>query len=191
VSVGRSGGGDAERPGPHVDRGVGAVVATHDPAVRVEAAVRVADRDVLGGVRSRDQNLHALGHPAQVGGVATLLGESAPGDDLTGLALDWAEDNRTIYLGTIAPGEDFADPDVRRVVADLRDRVIALVVEFHDDMAQDSPRLRYALACWTGLNRDATRRWLLGETTREATHEVLASTLEHVLRTFGRPAKAR
>ena len=28
--------------------------------------------------------------------------------------LDWTEANRTIYLGTIAPGEDIADPDVRR-----------------------------------------------------------------------------
>ena len=38
------------------------------------------------------------------------------------------------------------------------------------------------------LNRAATRRWLRGEATREATHELLASTLEHVLRTFGAPA---
>ena len=33
--------------------------------------------------------------------------------------LDWTEANRTIYLGTIAPGEDIADPDVRHVVAEL------------------------------------------------------------------------
>jgi hypothetical protein len=32
--------------------------------------------------------------------------------------LDWTEANQTIYLGTIAPGEDIADPDVRLVVAD-------------------------------------------------------------------------
>jgi AcrR family transcriptional regulator len=37
------------------------------------------------------------------------------------------------------------------------------------------------LECWTALNRAATRRWLRCE----ATHELLASTLEHVLRTFG------
>jgi len=41
------------------------------------------------------------------------------------------------------------------------------------------------------LNRAATRRWLRGEATREATHELLASTLEHVLRTFGSPAGPR
>ena len=35
---------------------------------------------------------------------------------------------------------------------------------FHADIApQDSTRLRYALECWTGLNRAATRRWLRGE----------------------------
>jgi AcrR family transcriptional regulator len=101
--------------------------------------------------------------------------------------LDWTEQNRTIWLATIARGEDIADPDVRQVVADLVRRAIALLTRFHADIADDSPRLRYALECWTGLNRAATRRWLQGEATREATHELLASTLEHVLRTFGAP----
>ena len=99
--------------------------------------------------------------------------------------LDWTEANRTIWLATMAHGEDIADPDVRRVVTDLVRRAVALLAAFHADIAEDSPRLRYALECWTGLNRAATRRWLDGEATREATQELLASTLEHVLRTFG------
>jgi hypothetical protein len=66
-------------------------------------------------------------------------------------------------------------------------RAVALIAAFHADIAADSPRLRYALECWTGLNRAATRRWLRGEATRESTHELLTSTLEHVLRTFGAP----
>jgi AcrR family transcriptional regulator len=105
--------------------------------------------------------------------------------------LDWAEDNSTVYLGSYAPGEDLADPDVQRVVAGMRRRAVALVAAFHADIADDSPRLRYALECWTGLNRAATRRWLSGEATRETTQEILASTLEHVLRTFGAPATDR
>jgi AcrR family transcriptional regulator len=103
--------------------------------------------------------------------------------------LDWTEANRTIWLATIAHGEDIADPEVRRVVAELVRRAVGLLTAFHADIAQDSPRLRYALECWTGLNRAATRRWLGGEATREATHELLASTLEHVLRTFGGPSR--
>ena len=99
--------------------------------------------------------------------------------------LDWTEANRTIWLATISHGEDIADPDVRHVVAGLVRRAVALLATYHADIAEDTPRLRYALECWTGLNRTATRRWLRGETTREATHELLASTLEHVLRTFG------
>jgi AcrR family transcriptional regulator len=99
--------------------------------------------------------------------------------------LDWTEANRRIWLATIGHGEGIADPDVRRAVADLVRRAVALLAAFHADIAEDSPRLRYALECWTGLNRAATRRWLLGEATREATQELLASTLEHVLRTFG------
>jgi hypothetical protein len=97
-----------------------------------------------------------------------------------------------IWLATIAPGDDIGDPDVRQVVADIVRRAVALLAAFHADIAEDSPRLRHALECWTGLNRAATRRWLQGEVTREATHELLASTLEHVLRTFGaRPAPSR
>ena len=71
------------------------------------------------------------------------------------------------------------------VTSELVHRAVAGLAAFHADIAQDSPRLRYALECWTGLNRAATRRWLRGEATREATQELLASTLEHVLRTIG------
>jgi AcrR family transcriptional regulator len=99
--------------------------------------------------------------------------------------LDWVQANRTVYLSTIARGEDIADPDIARVVADLVCRAVALVAIHHADIAEDSPRLRYALECWTGLNRAATRRWLRGEATREQTQELLATTLDHVLRTFG------
>src|SRR3954469_1720508 len=103
--------------------------------------------------------------------------------------LDWTEANRTIWLATIAHGDEIADPDVRQVVADLVRRAVALLTTFHSDIAEDTPRLRYALECWTALNRAATRRWLRGEATRDATHELLASTLEHVLRTFGAPTE--
>ena len=103
--------------------------------------------------------------------------------------LDWTEANRTIYLATMGRGQEIADPDVRHVVTGLVRRAVALLTTFHADIAEDSPRLRYALECWTGLNRVATRRWLAGEATREATHELIASTLEYVLRTFGAPAR--
>jgi AcrR family transcriptional regulator len=105
--------------------------------------------------------------------------------------LDWTEANRTIWLATIARGEDIADSDVRHVVADLVRRAVTILAAHHADIAEDTPRLRYALECWTALNRAATRRWLRGEATRDATHELLASTLEHVLRTFGAPPVPR
>ena len=145
---------------------------------RKEVYVALLER--LGGVREE-----ALRPP---------LGRSARARvaDSVSRWLDWTEANRMIYLGTIAPGEDIADPDVRRVVArKLVSRAVAQVAAFHADIAEDSARLRYAVECWTGLNRAATRRWLRGEVTREATQELLASTLEHVLRTFGSPPNRR
>lgn len=54
-------------------------------------------------------------------------------------------------------------------------RAVVQLASFHADIADDSPRLRYALECWRGLNR--TRRWLRGEVTRDSTQELLASTL--------------
>src|SRR6476620_10597947 len=50
--------------------------------------------------------------------------------------LDWTEANRTIWLAAIAPGEDIADPDVRRVVADLVSRAVALLTAFHGEIAE-------------------------------------------------------
>ena len=108
-------------------------------------------------------------------------------EDTVSRWLDWTQANRTVYLAALGRGEDIADPDVRRVVTDLVRRAVALLIGYHADIAEDSPRLRHALECWTGLNRAATRRWLRGEAARAATEELLASTLEHVLRTFGRP----
>jgi len=43
--------------------------------------------------------------------------------------------------------------------------------------------MRYALECWTGLKRAATRAGYAVTLPRQATHELLTSTLEHVLRT--------
>ena len=105
--------------------------------------------------------------------------------------LDWTEQNRTIWLATLGRGEDIADPDIRAVVTALVRRAAALVAARHPAIADDTPRLRYALEMWTGLNRAATRRWLQGEATRQTTHELIASTLEHVLRSFGTPPEPR
>src|SRR5215208_4492914 len=54
--------------------------------------------------------------------------------------LDWTEANRTIWLATIAPGDDIADPDIRQVVADLVRRAVAILTALHADIAADTPR---------------------------------------------------
>ena len=143
----------------------------HYFGARKEVYIALLDR--LGAVREEQL-------PPPVGRSA----RARLGDDVSRW-LDWTEQNRTIWLATIARGEDIADLDVRRVVDALVRRAVTLLAAHHSDIAEDSPRLRYALECWTGLNRAATRRWLHGEATREQTLELLASTLEHVQRTFG------
>src|SRR3954466_15035097 len=81
--------------------------------------------------------------------------------------LDWTEANRTLWLATIARGEDMTDPDVSRIVTELVRRAAAPLAAFHPDIAKAPPRLRYALECWTGLTRAATRRWLHGDASRD------------------------
>ena len=81
--------------------------------------------------------------------------------------LDWTEANATIYLGTIAPSEDIADPDVRRAVATWC-TAPSRRSQPPRRHRRGLPRLRHALECWTGLNRSATRSWLRGEAAREA-----------------------
>ena len=105
--------------------------------------------------------------------------------------LDWTEQNRTIWLATLGAARTSPTPTSGPSSLDLVRRAVAILAAHHADIAETSPRLRYALECWTGLNRAATRRWLQGEATREQTHELIASTLEHVLRTFGAPPKPR
>jgi hypothetical protein len=92
-------------------------------------------------------------------------------------SLDWTQQNRTIWLATLGRGDDIADPDIRRVVAVLVRRAVALLAAQHANIADDSPRLRYALECWTGLNRAATRRSLRGEASREQTTNCLPPRL--------------
>jgi len=59
----------------------------------------------------------------EAGNIIIATGARARVADTVSRWLDWTEANRTIYLGTIAPGEDIADPDVRRVDADLVHRI--------------------------------------------------------------------
>src|SRR3954447_15103283 len=49
--------------------------------------------------------------------------------------LDWTEANRTIWLATMAHGEDIADLEVRRAVGDLVRRAVALLTAYHADIA--------------------------------------------------------
>ena len=106
--------------------------------------------------------------------------------------LDWTEANRTIYLGTIAPGEDIADPEVRRVVADLRGRAVALLATFHADIA---PRTRPDCATrWSAGPASTGPRPGAGCAARPPARRRTScspSTLEHVLRTFGAPTTSR
>ena len=66
--------------------------------------------------------------------------------------LDWTEENRTIWLATIARGEDIADPDIRQVVAELVRRAVALLAA----STPTSPRTRRGCATRSSAGPDST-----------------------------------
>ena len=74
-------------------------------------------------------------------------------------------------------------------------RAVALVAAHHADIADDSPRLRYALECWTGTQPLrhpplATRRGRRPQRAKDATNW-LAAALACVLRTGARARRPR
>ena len=60
--------------------------------------------------------------------------------------LDWTEANRAIWLATLARGEDIAEPEVRRVVADLMRRAVGFLAAQHPEhrrgLTAAAPRTR-------------------------------------------------
>ena len=70
--------------------------------------------------------------------------------------LDWTEANRTIWLATIARGEDITDPDVRRVVAELVGRAVALLTVHHAGIAGLAAALRARMLDRAKPRRNAT-----------------------------------
>ena len=106
--------------------------------------------------RSTSPCSERLGNPTR-GTLRPPAGRSARARvaDSVSRSLDWTEANRTVWLATIAHGEDIADIEVRRAVADLVRRAVALLAAYHADIAEDTPRLRHALAL---LDRAQSRR---------------------------------
>ena len=103
--------------------------------------------------------------------------------------LDWTEANRTIYLATIGTRRGHRRP--RRAARRHRPRAprrrAAHDVSRRHRRGLAAAALRARVLDRAQPGRDATLA--AGEATREATHELIASTLEHVLRTFGAPAR--
>ena len=103
--------------------------------------------------------------------------------------LDWTEANRTIWLATLGRGEDIADPDIRHVVTELVRRAVKLVAAHHADIADDTPGCATRSSAGPGSTAPPHAAGYKAKPAAKQTHELIATTLEHVLRTFGAPPK--
>jgi AcrR family transcriptional regulator len=99
--------------------------------------------------------------------------------------LDWVDENRTIWLATVGRGESITDAEGATLIERGRQATLTRLIETYRDLARDTPQLRFALECWTGLNRIACLRWITGDTTRPQAQELLCRTLLHVLQSYG------
>ena len=100
--------------------------------------------------------------------------------------LDWVDANREIWVATGGRGQDISDPEVAAVVNARREGGVGALIGSHSDFVKDGPALRFALRSWLGLQQSACRAWVEGRASREDTHDLLVSTLLHILRTYGK-----
>jgi AcrR family transcriptional regulator len=99
--------------------------------------------------------------------------------------LDVIADNRETWLAAIGHGAEGGDPRIGALVAAVRERSVDRTFELNTDVLSDTPTARFALRCFNAFSAEATRAWLLGEQTREATEALLVGAFrELVLRTI-------
>jgi AcrR family transcriptional regulator len=91
-------------------------------------------------------------------------------------ALDVADDNRETWMAVVGHGIDSGDPEIRALVAAIRERSIERMLDANADILRDTPRTRLALRSFHDFSGGAIRDWLTGLVTRADVEAVLIAT---------------
>ena len=88
-------------------------------------------------------------------------------------SLDVIAANRETWLAVVGHPPDPADADIHALLIAARERNVEHTLAANTDIVRDTPEARFALRCFTALTIEATRAWLVGDATREATEALL------------------
>jgi AcrR family transcriptional regulator len=91
-------------------------------------------------------------------------------------SLDIVDANRETWMAVIGHGVDSGDPQIRMVVAAVRERGVNRNLAANADLLEDTPATRYALRCFQDFTAAATRSWILGEATRAEAEALIVGT---------------
>jgi AcrR family transcriptional regulator len=95
--------------------------------------------------------------------------------------LDFLERHRGTWLATAAHGDNIADPDILAAVERGRDSFVNRMITCYPEALTRARHKDLALRAYFGFNQAACRQWLTGQASRNLTHQLLASTLLHLL----------
>jgi AcrR family transcriptional regulator len=88
-------------------------------------------------------------------------------------SLDVIAANRETWLAVAGHALDPTDADVHALIVATKERSVDRTLTANADILNDTPAARFALRCFGEFTIEATRRWLLGEQTREETERLL------------------
>ncbi len=81
----------------------------------------------------------------------------------------------------VGHGGGLDDAGIRALVAAATERNIERTLAVTSDVIEDTPTSRLALRCFNAFATEATRAWLVGESTREETEKLLVTAFRDLL----------
>jgi AcrR family transcriptional regulator len=95
--------------------------------------------------------------------------------------LDVIEANRETWLAVVGHPPDPADADIHALLVAARERNVERTLAANADRVRDTPQARHALRCFSAFTIEATRTWLVGDTTRAETEALLLTAGRNLL----------
>jgi AcrR family transcriptional regulator len=96
-------------------------------------------------------------------------------------SLDVIAGNRETWLALVRHSPDPSDADIHALVRSAKEQGIERTLLANADILSDTPAARFALRCFSEFTTEATRRWLLGDRSRDETEALLLTAGRNLL----------
>jgi AcrR family transcriptional regulator len=95
--------------------------------------------------------------------------------------LDVIAGNRETWLAVVGHSPNPSDADIHALVLAAKEQGVERTLLANADIVSDTPAARFALRCFSEFTVEATRRWLLGEQSRDETEALLLAAGRNLL----------